>query len=302
MQEAEAIKVKVGDWTISAYSLQQESQRQILFTHRLMAEAIGRSKTTAQKFCKQNEAQLPTPIQAIVPDKPRPVALSTWEAALEFWQEQGSKGNTTASALALAATAGKVEVEPVNHQASDSIDIEGILAALPSGEGYPSAAEREQLDGSLELIARWLKTTGIDEKAIAQWKLNILAGHYPMLKDAVTSATKLLAVQDEAQVSGMIASQVAKKVSESLNGKVTAAQVNQALHDLNLQEWVKSGSRERKLTEKGKQYGRAMLVTSKTNAWSGAQLRWFESVIPVLSTYFQEQNQQKFDQRKAKKT
>ena len=34
MQEAEAIKVKVGDWTISAYSLQQESQRQILFTPR----------------------------------------------------------------------------------------------------------------------------------------------------------------------------------------------------------------------------------------------------------------------------
>ena len=96
----------------------------------------------------------------------------------------------------------------------------------------------------------------------------------------------------------MIASQVAKKVSESLNGKVTAAQVNQALHDLNLQEWVKSGSRERKLTEKGKQYGRAMLVTSKTNAWSGAQLRWFESIIPVLAEYFQEQNQQKIDQTK----
>ena len=86
---------------------------------------------------------------------------------------------------------------------------------------------------------------------------------------------------------GMIASQVAQLVSEKLGQAISAAQVNAALHELELQDWTKPGSRERKLTPKGGQYGRAMLATSKTNAWSGAQLRWFDNVIPVNSEYFQ---------------
>jgi hypothetical protein len=84
----------------------------------------------------------------------------------------------------------------------------------------------------------------------------------------------------------MIASQVAKKVSEQLGREFTAAQINEALHEIGIQEWTKPGSRERKLTAKGVQYGRAMLATSKTNAWSGAQLRWFDNVVPMLCKYF----------------
>lgn len=287
MEEAEAIKVEIGEFTISAYSLSQESQRQILFTHRLMAEIIGRSKTTAQKFCKENETKLPKTVRAIVPDKPRPVALSSWQAAVEFWQEQAHKGNTKASALTLAVKEDKPKISSINHQTVESIDIEKIISSLPSDEGYPSTKERKELNDSLELIAQWLKKTGIENISITQWKLNVLAERYPILKDVVASANKLLMLKDEKQASGMIVSEVAKKVSESLNQKVTAAKINQVLHDLELQDWAKSGSRERKLTEKGKQYGRAVLVTSKTNAWSGAQIRWFDNVIPVLCKFLE---------------
>ena len=68
--------------------------------------------------------------------------------------------------------------------------------------------------------------------------------------------------------------------------KVTPAKVNQALHDLELQDWAKPGvNRERKLTDKGKQYGIALLTTS-ADGWQGAQLRWYDSVIPLLCHYF----------------
>ena len=66
---------------------------------------------------------------------------------------------------------------------------------------------------------------------------------------------------------------------------MTALQVNQALHELKLQDWSKPGAnRERKLTAQGKQYGVALLTTS-AEGWQSAQLRWFESVIPLLCKY-----------------
>ena len=83
----------------------------------------------------------------------------------------------------------------------------------------------------------------------------------------------------------MIPSQLAAKVSQQLERKVTAARVNEALHDLKLQDWAKPGvNRERKLTDEGKQHGVALLTTS-AEGWQGAQLRWFESVIPLICEY-----------------
>ena len=91
--------------------------------------------------------------------------------------------------------------------------------------------------------------------------------------------------QNTSSPTGMIPSQLAKKVSEQLGSKVTAAKVNKALHELGFQDWAKPGvNRERKLTEAGKQYGVALLATS-TDGWQGAQLRWFDSVVGVLCEY-----------------
>ncbi len=143
------------------------------------------------------------------------------------------------------------------------------------------------MDEGLTLISQWMELAGIAQVAIASWKLNVLASRFPALSGVATDAQKLLAEGNPASPTGMIASQVAEKVSQDLGQAVTAAQINAALHELGIQEWTKPGSRERKLTAKGTQYGRAMLATSKTNAWSGAQLRWFDSVVPMLCEYFQ---------------
>ncbi|MGK7877320.1 MAG: hypothetical protein AB4426_29690 [Xenococcaceae cyanobacterium] len=230
-----------------------------------------------------------------MPDKPRPVALSSWEAALAYWQSQAKKGNTAAKTLAEAASAtseSALEIEAASDtttiEPSYPKDIEAVLAALPSGEDFPNAASAQAMEEGLRLIARWLEEAGLNHIAIAQWKLGVLASRFPALAGAAEDAKKLLAQQDPAP-SGMIASQVAQKVSEALDRKVSAAEVNTALHDLNFQTWAKSGSRERQLTDRGMAHGRAVLTTSKTNAWSGAQLRWFDSIVPVLCEYFQTQ-------------
>jgi hypothetical protein len=126
-----------------------------------------------------------------------------------------------------------------------------------------------------------MEDAGVDPAAVAHWKLTELSKQVPELGSVISSAQSVIAEQVNSPT-GMIPSQLAAKVSEQLERKVTAAQVNQALHELNLQDWTKPGAnRERKLTEKGRQYGVALLTTS-AEGWQGAQLRWFSSVIPLI--------------------
>lgn len=289
-----AVCLKLGDIEVCAYQLLEDNSGRLLFTHRQIGEIIGKSKGSAQKFCKTHEQELPPTVTAIVPDKPRPVALSTWDTALAYWQHQAATGNPTAIALVEAA---RHTLESELHlKAASNVeesnppypkDVEAALAALPSGDSLPNSSELLKLDEGLNLISKWMEEGGMTKLAIASWKLNILASKFPALADAAADAQKFLAQSDTTSPTGMIASQVAQKVSQQLGRSVTAAQVNMALHELGIQEWTKPGSRERKLTEKGSEYGRAMLATSKTNAWSGAQLRWFDNVVPVLCEYFQ---------------
>ncbi len=79
--EAIAVRFKLGDIEISAYQLVENNLPRQLFTHRQIGEVIGKTKASAQKFCQLHESELPPTVTAIVSDKPRPVALSSWEAA-----------------------------------------------------------------------------------------------------------------------------------------------------------------------------------------------------------------------------
>jgi hypothetical protein len=291
--EARAVRFQLGNIEVSGYQLTSDQDQRLLFTHRQIAEVVGKSKGTAQKFCKSNENDLPETVKAVVPDKPRPIALSSWDAAVAFWQYQANSGNETATALVEAANSTSLEtlqietasdIEPDNPPYPK--DIEAAIAALPQTDEFPLDNQLQQLDQGLRLIAKWLEEAGLDQRAIASWKLNVLTQRFPALASAANQAQQLLVTHSVEEPSGMIASQVAKKVSEQLGQNVKAAQVNAALHELGIQEWTKPGSRERRLTEKGKAYGRAMLATSKTNAWSGAQLRWFDNVVPLLCDFF----------------
>ncbi|MFP4100969.1 hypothetical protein [Coleofasciculus sp.] len=290
--EARAVRFQLGNIEVSGYQLTSDQDQRLLFTHRQIAEVVGKSKGTAQKFCKSKENELPETVKAVVPDKPRPIALSSWDAAVAFWQYQANAGNETATALVEAANSTSVEtlqIEPASDiepvETPYPKDIEAAIAELPQTDELPLDNQLQQLDQGLRLIAKWLEEAGLDQRAIASWKLNVLTQRFPALASAANEAQQLLVTHSVEEPSGMIASQVAKKVSEQLGRNVKAAQVNAALHELGIQEWTKPGSRERRLTEKGKAYGRAMLATSKTNAWSGAQLRWFDNIVPLLCEY-----------------
>ncbi len=277
---AQKVCYKLGDFSVEAYQL----DGQVLFTHRLIGETVGKTKSTAQRYCKLHEGELPTPVTAMVPDKNRPVALSSYQAASAYWHDQAKKGNREAIALTkLLETQPLTEIEPeVVEPTTTKENIEQVLATLPDGENLPTSKELEQINSTVDTISSWLEQAGLDKTSIAEWKLNVLAEKFPAVGNITNSAKRLVGTKDSQEVSGLIVSQLAEKVSESLGTKVTAAAVNKALHSLGFQEFTKPGSRERKLTEKGKQYARSILTTSKTNQWSGAQLLWFDSVIPVL--------------------
>lgn len=85
----------------------------------------------------------------------------------------------------------------------------------------------------------------------------------------------------------MTATLLASRLSEDLGKKIKPAQVNQALVELGLQVRPDDGKRIWQLTDTGTSYGFSRLATSKTNDWSGPQVTWRESVIPLLIDYFE---------------
>jgi hypothetical protein len=90
---------------------------------------------------------------------------------------------------------------------------------------------------------------------------------------SVISSAQTVIAQNVHSPTGMIPSQLAAKVSQQLERKVTAARVNKALHDLKLQDWAKPGvNRERKLTDEGKKYGVALLTTLAEGKLDGMKM------------------------------
>lgn len=208
-----AVCLKLEGIEVSAYQLVEDNSSSLLFTHRQIGEIIGKSKGSAQKFCKDHEHELPPTVTAIVPDKPRPVALSSWDAALAYWQHQAATGNPTATALVEAARS--TPESELHLKAASSVeesnppypkDVSFAIAALPSGDSLPNSSELLKLDEGLNLISKWMESAGMTKLAIASWKLNVLASKFPALADAAADAQKFLAQNDTASPTGMIAS------------------------------------------------------------------------------------------------
>ena len=140
---------------------------------------------------------------------------------------------------------------------------------------------------SINTLAVWLKDAGLDESAIAQWKFNALASKFPDLADIIEDAKKLLGVGAPLPEVGLTVTEVAQRLTEDLERKIKPAEVNQVLVDLGLQVRPENGKRIWQLTEAGSEYGFSRLATSKTNDWSGPQVTWRESVIPLLIDYIE---------------
>jgi hypothetical protein len=126
----------------------------LLFTYRQIDKIIGKNKSSAQKFCKTHEQELLPTVTAIVPDKPRPVALSSWSAALAYWSHQAQAENTTAIALVEAkrrTPESELQIEVVSNfeesNPSYPKGIETAIAALPTREGLPQILHQTSKDG-----------------------------------------------------------------------------------------------------------------------------------------------------------
>jgi hypothetical protein len=143
---------------------------------------------------------------------------------------------------------------------------------------------------SINTLAVWLREAGLDESAIAHFKFNALAKKFPDLADIIEDAKKLIGVGAPLPESGMTVTEVASRLTDDLGRKIKPASVNEALVELGFQVRPDNGKRIWQLTEYGKEYGFSRLATSVTNDWSGPQVTWRESVIPVLIDYFESTN------------
>ncbi len=63
---------------------------------------LAKLKEQRWRFLKQHADDFPPPVKASIPDKPRPVPLTDWEAAVAYWLHLAEIGNDTASALTAA--------------------------------------------------------------------------------------------------------------------------------------------------------------------------------------------------------
>lgn len=167
----------------------------------------------------------------------------------------------------------------------------GQHSASESGIREPEAIATAM--ESINTLAVWLKDAGLDESALAHWKFNALARKFPDLADIIEDAKKLISSGAPLPEVGMTATEVASRLSNDLGRKIKPAQVNEALVELGLQVRPENGKRIWQLTEAGTEYGFSRLATSKTNDWSGPQVTWRESVIPLLIDYFESIDEEK---------
>jgi len=285
---AQKVLIKVKEFNLEGYLVKIDNNDRLLFTHRQIGEIVGKSKATAQNYLKKNAGELPSPIKTKIPDRRGEIPLTLPEAAIAYWHYQDLSGNHLASSL-LDALDNKPLEEFVIVSTTDEIvhftsvkDQNSNNLEIQAENGNTSI---KLLAESIEVSAQWMIEAGVDPAAIAHWKLSELQKHLPALKNVVGSAQELLAAYTNTPT-GMIASQLAEILSSKLERKITAAQVNKILHELGFLDWANPDkNRERKLTEAGKKYGVAILTTS-ADGWQGAQIRWFDNVIPILFQEF----------------
>jgi hypothetical protein len=140
---------------------------------------------------------------------------------------------------------------------------------------------------TIDQLTSWLENAGLSAGAIAQFKFNALATMYPELKEVAELAQQLIGAAHPVPEVGMSATELAQILADTLEANIKPEQVNKALVALGYQERDEA-KRVWRLTEAGKEHGTTLLATSLTNQWSGTQVKWYSSVIPILENYFKQ--------------
>ncbi|NCQ43259.1 MAG: hypothetical protein GW795_15650, partial [Cyanobacteria bacterium] len=95
MTQTTKVKISVANFVLEAY----QGEEGILFTHRQIGEAVGKTKEASQRYIKKRESELPPAIKASIPERKGLIALTPWESAKVFWQYQADMGNIIAQNL-----------------------------------------------------------------------------------------------------------------------------------------------------------------------------------------------------------
>ena len=151
---AQKVTIIVSEFQIEGYQLTLEGEPLLLFTHRQIGEIVGKTKATAQRFLKQHADEFPPPVTASIPDKPRPVPLTDWKAAVAYWQHQASQGNETAIALTAALDNLPLSVFEI-VSATD-----GVPTAPTIETKYPQSELQLIADG-ISIASKWMEEAGV---------------------------------------------------------------------------------------------------------------------------------------------
>jgi hypothetical protein len=238
------VKISVGNFILEAYQREEE----ILFTHRQIGEAVGKTKEASQRYIKKRESELLPPIKVRIPERKGLIALTQWESAKVFWQYQAESGNTIAQDLIKAIAEYRVTDLPIipslppvevsnpvpNYLKGGSIDpsvaISETSEPIPLGSIVSkedirdaqstlvnntaneaqstlvnnstnkaqlllvnnSTNEVKLIADGIEVASQWMIEAGIDEKAMASWKLKELAKQIPALQGVISSALEII--------------------------------------------------------------------------------------------------------------
>ena len=96
---AQKVTIKVHQFQIEAY--QHSEGGEMLFTHRQIGEAVGKTKGTAQKFLSSHANELPPPIKATIPERRGALPKALAERARAY------PCSICSSLLAVSSLAGK---------------------------------------------------------------------------------------------------------------------------------------------------------------------------------------------------
>ena len=179
-----------------------------------------------------------------------------------------------------------------------------VLPAIRKSGSYSLNSTIESTESSLKPLpvdaistaSMVLMKAGISGGQVASWELTQYAKYDSSNAPVYEDGKRLLSSQMAIQEVPMSPTEIAKEIALKMNWpKVPSAQkVNQALIDAGLQVAERSVSSKGKprvdyhLTEIGKRYGEKIIDTARGHGKTVFHVRWFKSVIPVISEYFQE--------------
>jgi hypothetical protein len=190
MTAAQKVTIQVQDFQLEAY--QHSEGGELLFTHRQIGEAVGKTKGTAQNFLANHASELPAPRKATIPERRGAIPLTPASSAVAYWKQQASQGNERASALIAA----------IGDKPLSEFEVVSELAA-PTQETQADESELQLMAEGIEIASRWMAAAGVDKAAVAQWRLNELAQKVPELSEVVSSAQAAIA-QNTSSPTGMM--------------------------------------------------------------------------------------------------